>query len=73
MANWKRLLSFEEVVGINIILRENYPMVDNISYYAGIIVYNGDDHYYIQTVNGKFELYPDDYTYYFIRIDEIKF
>lgn len=73
MANWKRLHNADEVVGLNILLRENYPMGQNVSHYAGIVDKCVDDHYVIMTSNGKIEFYPDEYTYHYIRIDEIMF
>lgn len=73
MANWKKLSNADDVVGLNILLRENYPTGKNVSYYAGIVNKCADEKYMIMTVNGKIEIYPDDYTYHFIRIDEITF
>ncbi len=73
MANWKRLHNADDVVGLNILLRENYPMGENVSHYAGIVDKCAGENYVIQTANGKVEIYPDDYTYHFIRIDEIMF
>lgn len=73
MANWKRLYNAHEIIGQNILLRENYPMGQNVSYYAGFVDKCADDHCVIMTANGKIEFYPHDYIYHFILIDEIKF
>lgn len=73
MANWKRLYNADDVVGLNILLRENYPIVKNITHYAGQMDKCADGKYVILTANGKVEIYPDDYTYHYIRIDEIMF
>ena len=73
MANWKRLHNANDVVGLNILLRENYPTGQNVSHYVGIVDKCADDHYIIMTSYGKVEFYPDDYTYHYIRIDEIMF
>lgn len=73
MANWKRLQNADEVVGLNILLRETYPMCEKVSYYAGTVNKCVYDHYVIISSNGKVELYTDEYTYHYIRIDEIMF
>lgn len=73
MANWKNLCNLEDVVGKNILLREQYSMSQNVSHYAGIVDRSSDDQFQILTSYGKITLYPDDYIYHFILIDEIKF
>ena len=72
MTNWRRLTDAESLVGKNVTLLIISGV--NAFYHAGILCKRFDDAYWLSIANGSFhDLRMDEYEYYYILLDEIKF
>lgn len=71
--NWRTLKNPNDVVGVQILLREEYAASNNITYIAGIVYEDGYDGFYIKDHNGTKTELSDDYRYYYILVKEILF
>lgn len=73
MANWRRLQGVEDILGRDILIREDYSVGDNVNYYTGMLEVDADGDVYIRSSSGKTKLLLKDYNYHYLMIDEILF
>lgn len=71
--NWRTLKNPNEIVGMQILLREEYISSDNVTYIAGTVYKDGYDGYCIKDHNGTKTELSDKYRYYYILVKEILF
>ena len=73
MANWRRLQDTEEILGRDILIREDYPVGDNVNLYTGQLEVDADSDVYIRSSGGKIKLLLKEYNYHYFMVDEILF
>lgn len=71
--NWKTLYNPAEVMGEPILLRESHSFSQNITLVVGTIGMDCNGGYFIRDYDGKTFSLHEDYTYHFIKVNEILF